>query len=497
MINRFVRYFLKNYQDISPVTYTKLKYALLIDLGAIFLFIFSIVFRIVENRHLFLIVSQTGALILVAVSMVLIKLKKPDAAGYFLLLGVIAVITIHLVNVGIFTDAFYLYPRLTEINTAFMVLLFAAGIFSRYRVVPAVLTLIELALLIVFFIAARQYDNYNLLTLDMLAAMLTLIITLLFCGYLSILAVSLSRELMDIVREEERMGIRTKQDLSEIIALRTQELEQANRELFIEKEELTEKSETIEEQLQLARKIQSNFIPRESPVPYLAFHYRPMELVGGDYFDFIRFRDGRIGILISDVSGHGLAAAFITSMIKSFVLKQDQDAGDPAEFLLRMNEYLYNQIPEIFVTAFYGVYNPLKREFVYSSAGHNPPLIINRAGVDFIDTGNYGVILAVMTNSRLMKRGFKFVNQKMRLERGNKLLFYTDGLTEAVNIRYVQKDPKEMRQDFEAIRLFAALRGMSSIPPAELLDRLMQHLVEFRGSDSFSDDICLVCMEVK
>jgi len=299
------------------------------------------------------------------------------------------------------------------------------------------------------------------------------------------------------VREEERMGIRTKQDLSEIIALRTQELEQANRELFIEKEELTEKSETIEEQLQLARKIQSNFIPRESPVPYLAFHYRPMELVGGDYFDFIRFRDGRIGILISDVSGHGLAAAFITSMIKSFVLKQDQDAGDPAEFLLRMNEYLYNQIPEIFVTAFYGVYNPLKREFVYSSAGHNPPLIINRAGVDFIDTGNYGVILAVMTNSRLMKRGFKFVNQKMRLERGNKLLFYTDGLTEAVNIRYVQKDPKEMRQDFEAIRLFAALRGMSSIPPAELLDRLMQHLVEFRGSDSFSDDICLVCMEVK
>ena len=222
-----------------------------------------------------------------------------------------------------------------------------------------------------------------------------------------------------------------------------------------------------------------------------------MELVGGDYFDFIRFRDGRIGILISDVSGHGLAAAFITSMIKSFVLKQGFDAGDPARFLLDMNDYLYNQIPEIFVTAFYAVYNPMKRELVYSNAGHNPPLLAKKHSADFIDTGNYGVILAVMTNDRLKKRGFLFENQKLKLDKGDRILLYTDGLTEAVNIRYVQKDPKALRQDFEAVRLFPILREISTLPPAEFIAKLVKHLNDFRGSESFNDDICLVCMEVK
>ena len=150
---------------------------------------------------------------------------------------------------------------------------------------------------------------------------------------------------------------------------RTRELEQ-------EKELLQIRNTTIENELIIARKIQMQIIPGHSPVENIFAFYKPMDKVGGDFYDFLKYRDPhKIGIFLSDVSGHGVPAAFITSMIKTSILQAGADREDPATLLSHLNELLLNQTGGNFVTAFYGIYNPPTREFIFSNSGHNPPLI--------------------------------------------------------------------------------------------------------------------------
>ncbi len=165
-------------------------------------------------------------------------------------------------------------------------------------------------------------------------------------------------------------------------------VQERTRELNEERDRLKLRNDTIEEELAMARKIQQQLVPDASPVPYLHAIYKSMESVGGDFFDFIRFRDSRrLGIFISDVTGHGVPAALITSMIKSMILQAGSHRADPAEFLSYLNGLLVHRTGGNFVTAFYGVFDPDRRTITYSNAGHYPPYLADGDGVVTLEGG--------------------------------------------------------------------------------------------------------------
>ncbi|HPB81969.1 MAG TPA: PP2C family protein-serine/threonine phosphatase [Spirochaetota bacterium] len=261
------------------------------------------------------------------------------------------------------------------------------------------------------------------------------------------------------------------------------------RELEIERTRLHRRNKIMENEIALARKIQEKLIPDGNPASYISSLYKPMEEVGGDFYDFIKLDDSnRIGIFLSDVSGHGVHAAFITSMIKTILLQAGDRIYDPAGLLLYMNEVLQGQTAGNFVTAFYGIFNPDDSSLYYSNAGHNQPYIITPECVSQLQGGK-NTAIAMFPNNMLSKANKKFLNFQEQVPSGSKLLLYTDGLVEA---RPVGEDIF-----FEYANMEDVFRAHAGVHCSDFLDILMQELTSFRKSDSFEDDICLICMDVE
>ena len=192
--------------------------------------------------------------------------------------------------------------------------------------------------------------------------------------------------------------------LEQTVKERTVELER-------ERNNLKEKNESMERDLQMAKLIHGQLMPSKTPGDFIHSFYKPMDMVGGDFYDFIHFRDpDKLGIFISDVSGHGLAAAFITSMVKTIILQSGEKKLNPADLLSFINEILYNQVGGNFVTAFYGIYDKKTRMLTFANAGHNPPYVISPDDkVEYLN-GHKTVPLAIMDNDSLKKRGKIFKN---------------------------------------------------------------------------------------
>ncbi len=260
-----------------------------------------------------------------------------------------------------------------------------------------------------------------------------------------------------------------------------------------EKEQLRLRNEKIEEELSIARHIQKQIIPGHSPVENIHAFYKPMDKVGGDFYDFLKYRGSdKIGIFLSDVSGHGVPAAFITLMVKTGLLQAGVDRDDPSHMLSNLNELLVDLLKLTgghFVTAFYGIFDPLTRELVYSNSGHNPPFIFSAGGVKTID-GKKSIPLAIMNNEKLRLMNKSKTNNSIILEKGDKVLFYTDGLTEATLCG-------DKMKDFLESGLIDLIIKYSSNSPEEFIRNIYKELVDFHGSDSFEDDICMICMDIE
>ncbi|MCB1157396.1 MAG: SpoIIE family protein phosphatase [Leptospiraceae bacterium] len=268
------------------------------------------------------------------------------------------------------------------------------------------------------------------------------------------------------------------------------------RQLILEKQDeiiekhniLKERNTTIENELHMARNIQSQLIPTQSPWPQVNFIYRPMDAVGGDLFDFLRFREkSKIGIFLSDVSGHGVPAALITSMVKTAILQSKRFTNDPAGLLIFLNELLLHQTAGHFITAFYGIYDTETKEFIFSNAGHNPPFLIQQNKIEYLHV-NKAPPLAVYENDFLEKHSSIYKNNYLNLEKINKLLFYTDGLVEA------RKETEVKRFFYEEIE--KVLSELSSLSGKEFIDELFKRLLHFKGNDNFMDDICIINLDI-
>ncbi|MFC1669537.1 PP2C family protein-serine/threonine phosphatase [Spirochaetota bacterium] len=265
-------------------------------------------------------------------------------------------------------------------------------------------------------------------------------------------------------------------------------VKERTKELQVERNKLHERNIVMETEIALARKIQEKLIPEKNPAPYISFVYAPMEKVGGDFYDFIEFEDSKnIGIFLSDVSGHGVPAAFITSMIKTILLQSGSRLHDPAGLFQYMNQVLQSQTAGNFVTAFYCIYNPVDRSITYSNAGHNQPYIITRDGVKQLQGGR-NTAIAMFPNDMQDRLNLRYENYTEILPVGSKLLLNTDGLEEA--------QPIDSDMFFQYAYMKKFFIKHSNIPCDMFLHKLMKELIVFRKSENFEDDICMICMDI-
>ncbi len=271
--------------------------------------------------------------------------------------------------------------------------------------------------------------------------------------------------------------------LRRLIVIEKQELLQA------ERNQLFEKNRLVKRELEMARKIQQASIPQKTPNPNISSVYRPMEEVGGDFFDFIPFREeGKIGVFLSDVSGHGVPAALITSMIKSSISQSADLRKSPAELLCRLNTLLLDRTDENFITAFYGIYDERARSLVYANAGHNSPFVCLDNRVTELPSPQKHFPIAFLDNDEVARRNLSYRNYHIVLPVGAKLVLYTDGLVEAS-----KKDQPSVCFKDTIKEKMLALKGLS---PGEFVEGLMKELVLFRQGEDFDDDICLICMDI-
>lgn len=184
---------------------------------------------------------------------------------------------------------------------------------------------------------------------------------------------------------------------------------------------------SIQQELEIARRIQLSILPAAPPASEqfsVAARYKPMSSVAGDFYEFLDAGDGAVGLLIADVSGHGVPAALIASMVKVAIESQRHHQDDPAKLLAGVNQALCGNAQNQFVTAGYVYLDPNSAEFRYAAAGH-PALVILRGG-QVLRIEENGLVMALMPSA-----SYSFATHP--LQRGDRILLYTDGILEAAN----------------------------------------------------------------
>lgn len=263
--------------------------------------------------------------------------------------------------------------------------------------------------------------------------------------------------------------------LENVVEERTRELAEKN--AALEKAQAQLKAE-----LEVARALQLAILPSAFPAApgcQGAARMIPATTMGGDFYDYIELPDGQIGLVIADVSGHGVPAAFFMAVSRTNLRELALRYTDPGECLAQTNDELCAQNPlDLFVTVFYCILDPKTGVLRYANAGHNPPYVRRAAGpVQALD-GAGGLVLGAMT-------GVSYPTHKVELLRGDQLVLYTDGVTEAFN-------PAE--ELYGARRLVDEVHVHGGGTPEALVERICQSVTEFAGSAPQSDDITLTVL---
>lgn len=264
-----------------------------------------------------------------------------------------------------------------------------------------------------------------------------------------------------------------------------------SRRLDAERNRLERYNNTIRKELDLARRIQEQLIPYCSPVQYVEALYLPMTKLGGDFYDFFHFRDSdQLGVFLSDVSGHGVPAALLTSMLKSGLNQAGERRAAPEQLLRFLNGLLMGQMGHNFITAFCGIYEPAHHVLTFSSAGHTFPFLIGKESISLLRPGHNGLPLGILGNQELEDLEKQYQSHSCTFSVGQRLVLYTDGLSDAC-FRYSHDSLEEL------VRLEDVLFDLRALPPKEFLNQLMVRLVRERGHDRFTDDVCVICLDVR
>ena len=254
------------------------------------------------------------------------------------------------------------------------------------------------------------------------------------------------RRLLDSLAAQAAPALRVGQ------LVRQQELEARTRERF-------------EQELEVARLIQQNFLPRELPeLPgwHVAAYYRPAREVGGDFYDVIPLRDGQVGFVVGDVTDKGVPAALVMAATRSVLRASAQRLVDPGVVLERVNEHLCPDMPaKMFVTCLYGVLEPASGRLRFANAGHDLPYVKTADGV--VELRARGMPLGLMP-------GMAYEEKEAVLAPGDSVLLHSDGIVEA------HAPDRDM---FGFPRLKAAVGRHPG--GGELIDRVLEELAASRG----------------
>ncbi len=242
------------------------------------------------------------------------------------------------------------------------------------------------------------------------------------------------------------------------------------------------KSERMERELQLAREIQTTFLPErlpETPGWDIAVRWQPARQVAGDFYDILSLPDNQVGLVIADVADKGMPAALFMTLIRTLIRSATREKQSPAVVLKQVNDLLFpDSKHSLFVTVFYGVLSLDSGRFVYANAGHNPPVIKHARLSDLKELTRTGIALGIFNNIEVEDR-------ELYMEPGDWILLYTDGVTEAFSAE------GEM---FGIDRLHELLLGSEFISADALLNSIEESVSEFITGTDLSDDITLTAV---
>ena len=277
------------------------------------------------------------------------------------------------------------------------------------------------------------------------------------------------------------------------------ELSKAKEQLEVQAEELREKNALMEEDLAMARELQTAFLPRHYPVfPASAspersaiqfcHRYSTTAELGGDFFDILALSDTEAGVFVCDVMGHGVRAALVTAIVRGLVEELKPTAGDPGKFLTELNQslcaILKQTLTPLFATAFYVVADLARGHVRYANAGHPAAFHVRRAAgtVEPLGSsgGKPGPALGVFEKST-------YPTEQCPIEARDMVMLFTDGLFEVEG----PGDTYFSKED-----LLKAVAARRAEPAPRLFDELLSEVHGFAAGEEFEDDMCLVGMEI-
>lgn len=235
----------------------------------------------------------------------------------------------------------------------------------------------------------------------------------------------------------------------------------------------------MESELAQASEIQQSLLPLEAPHLEdfdLAGYNLPCRTVGGDYYDFLPYKDGRLGVVVGDVSGKGLPAALLMSSLQARVQMLIETAPDPAFAVTTLNRNLAERaLLGKFITFFYGLLDPATGHLQYSNAGHNPPLLV-RANGQIEELRGSGLVMGLLPSS-------SYELYEATLEPGDLLALFSDGVTEASNAD---------GEEFGEQGLAKFLLDHRSQGCTHMIRSLSDHVRNWSGTAVFADDFTIV-----
>ncbi|OPY78358.1 MAG: Phosphoserine phosphatase RsbU [Syntrophorhabdus sp. PtaU1.Bin153] len=236
-------------------------------------------------------------------------------------------------------------------------------------------------------------------------------------------------------------------------------------------------------ELETARSIQQTLLPESTP-PLEGFDMAAFSLpaleVGGDFYDFIPISQDKWGLVIADVSGKGFPAALFMALSRTCVRANAMGNATASEAICMANNLIAKDAKSgMFVTLFYAVLDLRSKQLRYVNAGHNPPLLCKGYGGDVAALGAKGIALGVMDEINLQEI-------ELNLSKNDVVLFYTDGVTEAINGR---------DEEFGLERLITLLEQNSSLRPQELIGKIKSAVTDFTQGQVQFDDLTLVVLK--
>ena len=245
---------------------------------------------------------------------------------------------------------------------------------------------------------------------------------------------------------------------------------------------IARRNRDIESELEVARMLQQRLLPESMPeISGYRAHaiYIPMDRVGGDFYD-IEILEGCINIFIADVSGHGLPGAFLATVAKIALENITMRTTSNKVLYLLNNVITRHTVMSNYVTAFYALIDIKTNVMRFSCAGHVPPLLYRKKSNEFMELKAKGTPLGWFKNTQIEEK-------MIQLESGDRIVFYTDGITECSN---------PSNELFEDAKFQNTIREHSGLSAEEFSRELMKELEAYKGQNKFNDDITMVVLDV-